>query len=158
MGPFFEFGIHNEEAEALCEVSLIHHRINESFKMKTSIKLILVISTITGLNSCVLDNLRDKANEQFGDQHFKTAIALIELHKIREGTYPETLDSLKFAGEWDAIALGSVNYTKLEEGYELDLKNGWIGKPKSLEYPDEFWRGLGLKKTNLNPEIDSLPQ
>ncbi len=126
--------------------------------MKASIKLLLVTSTIFSLHSCVLDNLRDKANEKFGDQHFKTAIALIELHKIREGAYPETLDSLKFVGDWDEIGLNSVSYIKLDEGYELNLKNGWVGKPEHLEYPDEFWKGLGLRKTNLKPILDSISQ
>ena len=37
---------------------------------------------------CMPNVLKEQANQKFGDQHFKTAISLIELHKIREGEYP----------------------------------------------------------------------
>ncbi|MBK6836368.1 MAG: hypothetical protein IPG89_19740, partial [Bacteroidetes bacterium] len=46
-----------------------------------------------------LGKFKEGANKQFGDQHFKTAISLIELHKIRFGEYPATLDSIKYSGE-----------------------------------------------------------
>jgi len=98
---------------------------------------------------CGFDKVKDEANQKFGDQHFKTAIALIELHKIREGSYPETLQDLRFIGDWDQIVFSSVSYTKLESGYELNLIRGWIGKPNNLDYPEEFWKGLGLQKSNL---------
>ena len=101
------------------------------------------------LTSCISNGFTEKANEQFGDQHFKTAIALIELYKTREGKYPASLDSLKYLGDWDKIIFSSVEYKRLNEGYELNLSNGWIGKPKELSYPDEFWNGLGLIRSNL---------
>jgi hypothetical protein len=31
----------------------------------------------------------------------------IELHKVRFGEYPNSLDGLKFVGDWDRIALSS---------------------------------------------------
>jgi hypothetical protein len=46
----------------------------------------------------------------FGDQHLKTTVALIELHKVRFGKYPGSLSELKFTGGWDQIALQSVRY------------------------------------------------
>ncbi len=85
---------------------------------------------------------------QFGDQHFKTAISLIELHKVRSGVYPESLKDLKFTGGWDAIAIGSVEYHRLDTGYELNVTRGWVGKPE-LSYPPDFWRGLGVAKSNV---------
>lgn len=94
-----------------------------------------------------LANFKEQADEKFGDQHFKTAIALIELHKVRFGEYPQSLDDLQFTGDWDMMALSSVNYTKLDQGYDLDITTGWIGQPK-LDYPKEFWQGLGLKNSN----------
>jgi hypothetical protein len=114
-------------------------------------KNILTILTLSALlfSGCGMGKLEEKANQQFGDQHFKTAIALIELHKVRFGEYPETLDSLKFTGDWDQIIFSSVKYQKLDKGYELDLTNGWMGKPDFLEYPDEFWKGLGLVRSNM---------
>lgn len=113
-------------------------------------KIILSVSLmILLLAGCFPNGFKEQANQQFGDQHFKTAIALIELYKIREGKYPVSLDSLKYLGEWDKIIFTSVEYKKLDEGYELNLIDGWMGKPKELKYPDGFWNGLGLRKSNL---------
>jgi hypothetical protein len=89
-----------------------------------------------------------KADARFGDQHFKTAISLIELHKVRYGAYPDSLADLKFTGDWDAIALASVEYRPRGDGYELNLVRGWMGKP-ALGYPPEFWQGLGLIASNV---------
>ena len=112
---------------------------------------ILIILTLTSLLSiqCNMGEFKQQADRQFGDQHFKTAIALIELHKIRFGEYPATLDSLKYVGDWDQIIWTSVEYQRLETGYELNLTKGWTGKPESLNYPDDFWNGLGLVKSNM---------
>lgn len=108
---------------------------------------VLLITTL--ISSCFPDDFKENANKTFGDQHFKTAIALIELHKLREGEYPEKLKDLKYTGTWDNIIYRSVRYTKLENGYELDLIKGWSGKPDNLKYPKQFWNGLGLVKSNL---------
>jgi len=117
--------------------------------MRTSKILFILTLSIVLFAQCGIKKLEEQANEKFGDQHFKTAIALIELHKIRFGEYPETLDSLKFIGDWDRMIFVSVKYQKLDKGYELDLTNGWMGKPDSLNYPDEFWKGLGLVRSNM---------
>ena len=92
--------------------------------------------------------LRQQADAQFGDQNFKSAVALIELHKVRFGRYPDSLADLTFTGSWDQNWIASVKYTKLAEGYELNLVRGWVGTP-DLEYPADFWRGLGVRKTNV---------
>ena len=112
------------------------------------ILLFVTLSTIL-FTHCGLKKFNDQAKTQFGDQHFKTAIALIELHKIRFGEYPATLDSIKYVGDWDKIAWTSVKYQKLDTGYELDLTNGFMGIPDSLEYPIDFWQGLGLVRSNI---------
>ena len=91
---------------------------------------------------------QQQADAQFGDQHFKTAIALIELYKIRHGGYPAELTDLDFTGGWDATALASVEYHRLPSGYALNIARGWVGKP-ALAYPPEFWNGLGLRETNV---------
>jgi hypothetical protein len=108
--------------------------------------LLLALVLVLGLVAC--GRFRAQADEQFGDQNFKSAIALIELHKVRFGSYPDQLSDLKFTGQWDQIWMSAVKYTRLTEGYELDLVRGWVGTP-SLEYPPDFWRGLGLRKTNM---------
>jgi hypothetical protein len=109
--------------------------------------LALVLVFAITLSSC---NFQKQADAKFGDQHFKTAISLVELHKVRTGTYPETLDDLKFTGDWDQLALASVEYKKLDSGYELNVTRGWVAQP-NLVYPAEFWDGLGLQRSNHKP-------
>lgn len=89
-----------------------------------------------------------EADAKFGDQNFKTAISLIELYRVRHGTYPANLSELDFSGDWDALALNSVAYRRLDDGYELNITRGWVGKP-TLAYPAAFWNGLGLRATNV---------
>jgi hypothetical protein len=48
------------------------------------------------------------------------------------------------------MAINSVEYRRLPEGYELNVTRGWVGRP-TLEYPAPFWNGLGLKKSNAKP-------
>lgn len=120
--------------------------------MKSLIKVSLIFVIIMLNVACMPDGLTEQANKKFGDQNFQTAISLIEMHKIRNGSYPVILDSIKYYGDWDAMAISSVKYVKVGEGYNLDLVNGWIGKPQELSYPDDFWQGLGLIKSNLKLE------
>ena len=89
-----------------------------------------------------------EANKKFGDQHFKTAIALIELHKVRTGAYPRELREIEFYGDWDTMAMSSIRYaaSKDLEAYRIEVLNGWMGKPK-LQYPPEFWSGLGYDES-----------
>ena len=89
-----------------------------------------------------------QADAQFGDQHFKTAIALIELYRVRHGAYPASIADLDFVGDWDKIALSAVSYERLADGYALDVERGWVGKP-TMAYPKEFWHGLGIRRTNV---------
>ena len=91
---------------------------------------------------------REQVDAKFGDQNFKTAVALIELYHVRHGVYPESLRDLDFAGDWDAIAIASVSYQRLPDGYALDVTRGWVGQP-TLAYPDSFWTGLGLRRSNV---------
>lgn len=114
-------------------------------------KKVLIILPLLALLfiRCGMGKFEEQAKEKFGDQYFKTAIALIELHKVRFGEYPASLDSIKYTGDWDQIIWSSVKYQKLDTGYELDLTNGLMGKPETLEYPDEFWKGLGLVRSNM---------
>ena len=77
-----------------------------------------------------------------------SAISIIELHKLRNGQYPESLEELEFLGDWDGIWLSAVSYEKNNEGYNLFLERGWAGKP-ILEFPSKFKQGLGIKDTNV---------
>ncbi len=86
------------------------------------------------------------------DQAFKTAIALIELHHRRRGSYPDSLDELQFVGHSDTSLFRWVRYEKLPDGYALDLVTWKGGKPE-LSHPPEFWHGLGIRRTN----VEGLP-
>lgn len=99
---------------------------------------------------------KQEFDNQFGDQHFKTVIALVELHKLRYGGYPASLAELKHTGGWDGIALGSVEYRRLRDGYALDLVRGWVGTPQ-LSYPPDFWQGLGIKDSNVKKAPQGTP-
>ena len=112
-----------------------------------ALRLTVLLSLVFLFGGC---DFQKQADSKFGDQHFKTAIALVELHKVRTGVYPEKLSDLQFTGDWDAIALGSVEYRRLDSGYELNVTRGWVGQP-TITYPAEFWHGLGLAKSNLKP-------
>jgi len=98
--------------------------------------LILGVVRMSGITK-VPDNM-------FGDQHLKTSAALIELHKVRFGKYPDSLSDLKFTGKWDQIALQSVrNYPNATRtAYYSEVERGCVGKP-DLKMPDEFWRSTG---------------
>jgi len=88
------------------------------------------------------------ADNKFGKQNFVSAVALIELHKRRNGNYPETLGELEFLGDWDQIWLSAVRYEKNGNGYNLYVERGWVGTP-NLELPVKFKQGLGINETNV---------
>ena len=90
-----------------------------------------------------------ESDKTFGDEYFKRSIALIELYKIRNNVYPDNLSQIEYCGGYEYMAFEAVKYKKLLNGYELDLVKGWMGFPKDLSYPKEFWQGLGCVKSNL---------
>jgi len=122
--------------------------------MKNLSKYTLILLAIFTLQACDFDMLGSKvgADNEFGDQKFKTSIALIELHKTRYGEYPESLEDIKYIGSWDELQLNGVEYKKLDKGYSLIVTRGWAGKP-DLEYPDDFFQGLGIKMDMKEKEI-----
>lgn len=84
----------------------------------------------------------------FGDQHLKTAVSLIELHKTRFACYPKTISDLKYLGEWDRIHTQSISYfpNADQSKYCVEVARGWVGKPE-LNMPEEFWQGTGFEST-----------
>ena len=89
-----------------------------------------------------------EADEKFGKQNFVSAVSIIEMHKLRNGEYPNSLKDLEFLGEWDGIWLSAVKYEKEGDGYNLYVERGWAGKP-SLEISAKFKKGLGIRKSNI---------
>jgi|GEM_PF-542532 len=117
-----------------------------------SIVMLMALALSTGCS------IKQEADAKFGDQGFKTVISLIELHKIRFGHYPESLSELKYTGDWDPIAINSVHYQRIGDGYELDIVRGWVGQP-TLSYPADFWHGLGVVSSNVGgaPHASQAP-
>jgi hypothetical protein len=114
--------------------------------------LILFLIGYLAVRSVIASGITKGPDAMFGDQHLKTAVALIELHKTRYGKYPNTLRDLKFTGQWDQLALQSVAYYPNAErtAYYIEVQRGWVGKP-ALQMPDEFWRGTGYS-ASLKPK------
>jgi hypothetical protein len=106
----------------------------------------LLLIAVASLVGC---QISADATAKFGDQNFKTAVALVELHKVRYGSYPKSLSDIRFAGEWDSGPLRSVEYRVIGNGYELNIVRGWGYETPQLSYPPEFWQGLGLVKSNV---------
>ncbi len=123
-------------------------------------KILLIVGLLLVAAACgwltlrkiVASGITKGPDVMFGDQHLKTSVALIELHKTRYGKYPDTLSALKFTGQWDQIVLQSVEYYPNPErtAYYLEVERGWMGKP-NLEMPPEFWRGTGYS-ASLKPQ------
>lgn len=126
--------------------------------MKNMVKTLPLILL---MSACIPDNLKEKMNEgmseaqqMLGDWEFKKALAQIELHKLRSGSYPNSLRELKFLTAMDSSLFHNVEYTRLDSVYELNLKMNFPsfdGKQTQrviLRYPAEFWKGLGCVKSN----------
>ncbi len=125
-------------------------------KMNKSKIIGLSVVSFLFLTQCFPDNLKvemEKATAnamiQVADMEFKHIIASVELHKIRFGKYPLSLGSIKFSSITDNFSNSSFEYKVNRAGYDLNSKNSkteFVGK---LNYPSEFWNGLGLVNSNL---------
>ena len=104
----------------------------------------LLIGGVIAYRSIIASGITRGFDNKFGDQHLKTAVALIELHKVRFGRYPDSLRDLKFTGDWDQIALMNVRYypSPNRDAYYIEVERGWMGKP-TFTMPAEFWKGTG---------------
>ena len=84
------------------------------------------------------------------DQSFAFAIAFIELYRLRFGTYPDSLEALPFLSAYDRHSLvKGLRYERLPDGYALDIATPKGEKPE-LSYPPDFWKGLGIRRTNVD--------
>lgn len=101
-----------------------------------------------------IDKGMKEAQQMFADQEFKKAIANIELHKLRNGQYPQSLNELQFLSVFDSTMFSYVNYTKADSGYILNINFKFFSiepgqeQNVALKYPQEFWKGLGCIKSN----------
>jgi hypothetical protein len=109
-------------------------------------KIIAALLLALSLTACKFEV--PQMDEKFGKQNFVSAVSMIELHKTRYGTYPDSIKDLKYLGDWDGIWLSAVRYEKVEGGYNLYVERGWVGKP-ALEMPAGFKEGLGIRDSNV---------
>ena len=109
---------------------------------------LLLVSVGMGVQTILNSGFTRGPDQQFGDQNLKTAVALIELDKVRNGKYPARLSDIKFTGAWDAMPLASVTYVPNADrtAYFVEVQRGWVGKPH-LEMPKEFWKGTGYDES-----------
>jgi hypothetical protein len=132
--------------------------------MEIRIKILIVAFFLSAIvSSCIPDSVKEKVNESMAsaqsllaDQEFKKAIAHIELHKLRNGAYPESLKDLDFLNAMDSSMFAYVEYTRLDSVYELNIKMVSVSfddnknaKEVQLKYPLEFWNGLGCVRSNV---------
>jgi hypothetical protein len=115
--------------------------------------LAVLVAGYLFVRSLIDSGITKGPDAMFGDQNLKSSVALIELHKIRYGRYPETLAELKFLGQWDPIWIGAVKYWTNSDGtkYHIEVTRGWVGKP-SLTMPPEFWQGTGYSQDLAPPQ------
>jgi hypothetical protein len=123
-----------------------HPSISKARLFATILVALPVLLLLSGCDP--FKQFQEEADKTFGDQHLKTSVALIELHKLRYGSYPANLKDLKFTGEWDRIALQSVDYKAGDDrqSYYIEVKRGWVGKPE-LNMPEEFWQNTGYDRS-----------
>lgn len=115
------------------------------------IKTLLALLLTAVLSGCDvnLEVVSSQFDQQFGTQNFVSAVSVIELHKLRNGDYPTSLDELEFLGDWDSIWLSGVEYERVEGGYNLFVTKGFSGGEPEVSMPIRFKQGLGLKSTNV---------
>ncbi len=102
-----------------------------------------------------MDEGMHQMQQMLADQHFKSAVGAIELHKLRNGKYPASLHELKYLNSMDSAMFNFVEYKSFDSLYELNVKGEYPsltgGKEMNkinLKYPKEFWKGLGCARSN----------
>ena len=107
---------------------------------------ILCLGLYNGVKNIIDSGIAKGVDYIFGDQNLKTSVALIELHKVRYGHYPEKLSDIKHLGQWDKAHLQSVHYVPAKDlqSYYVEVAIGFVGKPDELTLPEDFWQGTGF--------------
>ena len=111
-------------------------------------RVAIVVGLFLLFSGCDKPSFVSRADEQFGEQNFKSAVALIELHRVRTGSYPASLKEIEYLGSWDQIWLSAVRYEPIDGGYDLYVTRGWVGEP-ALKLPRSYLKGLGLRGSNV---------
>ena len=112
--------------------------------MAVVVLLLVGLGVFLGVRYLSAHGLTEPMDRKFGDQNLKSTVALLELHKVRFGKYPDTLKDLKYLGDWDPIWINGTRYYPSADrrSYYVEVERGWIGKP-TLVLPDGFWKNTG---------------
>ena len=127
-------------------------------------KVYALVALIILCTGCFTDDVKKKmdsaikqSQDMMADQQFKAALYNIEMHKLRFGSYPDSLRQLKFLS-MDSLSIMGMDYRKLDTGYALNFTgkyasiSGETDVTINLNYPDEFWQGLGCVESNMKKE------
>lgn len=121
--------------------------------MREKIILTVAITACVLISSCFPKDMKEKmakavqeSQVMFADQQFKTTLNNIEVFKLRNGYYPDSLREITFTPAFDTAYFNFVEYKRWADKYELNMKV----IPKDFDpYPAEFWLGLGCERSNL---------
>lgn len=114
--------------------------------------VLVVVGVVLGVRFFSKHGLTEPMDRKFGDQNLKSTVAMLELHKIRFGRYPDSLRDIKYTGDWDQIWIRGMRYypSNDRQSYYVDVHRGWVGKP-TLVMPAEFWQNTGYDES-LKPK------
>ena len=113
-----------------------------NIKKSASVNMLLSLGLFLLLSSCIMDqDFVNQSINRFEDQAYKDAIALVELHKLRNGQYPEKISHIEFKGDWDMLNLENVKYQRKDNGYTIIVEGLLLD---SVKYPEKFYQGLGI--------------
>ena len=128
---------------------------------KVFMKNIVTLTLICLLASCIPDSVKKEVNDNMAimqqamaDREFKHALSSIEMHKIRNGHYPDSLGELRFLSALDSSLFNFVTYKRMDSVYELNVNMEFptFDEKQTLKiklaYPPEFWNGLGCVQSN----------
>lgn len=131
--------------------------------MKTNsiIQKTFIVITLIFITSCVPEDMKQQMSEvmkesqkMFADREFKKALGEIELYKLRNGKYPNSLRELEFLSAMDSSMFTYIEYIPMDSVYELNINfnmptfEGGRQSKIRLKYPRRFWSGLGCVKSN----------
>lgn len=118
-------------------------KIMMTFNKKIVIISVISIFALAGIIIQIKDMIEfpfwkffKDANYEFSKEAVQVVVPLIEMHKLREGKYPNKLADIKYLGMYGE---GQIHYVKYK--VNKDYTKYYI-KAKA-DMPKEFWLGTG---------------
>jgi len=96
----------------------------------------------------------DKQMNMMAELPVRLAAGQLELHRLRCGRYPATLNDIEYLDDWHRGMLSMVRYYTNSEGTAYYIESlGVLGRPVELDLPEGFWHGTGFDE-QLRPESE----